>query len=141
MLQEFKEFAMKGNVVDLAVGVIIGAAFGKIVESMVADIIMPIIAAVFGAPDFSNIYIGLSKATWSLPAGTSYADAKKVGAVLGIGQFLTFVVNFTIVAAVLFLVIKAMNELKRPAAAAPAEPSSPPEDIVLLREIRDSLRR
>ena len=140
MLQEFKEFAMKGNVVDLAVGVIIGAAFGKIVESMVADIIMPIIGAIFGNIDFSNLYAGLGKATMSLPAGTSYADAKKAGAVLGYGQFITFIVNFLIVAFVLFLVIKAMNNMKKetPAAEAPAAPS---DEVVLLREIRDSLKK
>ena len=143
MLKEFKEFAMKGNVVDLAVGVIIGAAFGKIVESMVADIIMPIIGAIFGNIDFSNLYAGLGKTTMGLPAGTSYADAKKAGAVLGYGQFLTYIVNFMIVAFVLFMVIKAMNKMKAPppAADAPAAPAPTPEDIVLLREIRDSLRK
>lgn len=141
MLQEFKEFAMKGNVVDLAVGVIIGAAFGKIVESMVADIIMPIVGAIFGNVDFSNLYAGLGKATMSLPDGTSYADAKKVGAVLGYGQFITYVVNFLIVAFVLFLVIKAMNKMKRAPAPADAAPTPPSDEVVLLREIRDALKR
>lgn len=142
MLKEFKEFAMKGNVVDLAVGVIIGAAFGKIVESMVADIIMPIIGGIFGNIDFSNLYQGLGKATMALPAGTSYADAKKAGAVLGYGQFLTYVVNFVIVAFVLFMVIKAMNKMKAPEAApVDAAPPAPAEDIVLLREIRDALNK
>jgi large conductance mechanosensitive channel len=143
MLKEFKEFAMKGNVVDLAVGVIIGAAFGKIVESMVADIIMPIVGAIFGGLDFSNLYLGLTKATMSLPAGTSYVDAKKAGAVLGFGQFLTYVINFLIVAFVLFLVIKAMNKMKNAPAEAPAADAPPPppaEDVVLLREIRDALK-
>lgn len=141
MLQEFKEFAMKGNVVDLAVGVIIGAAFGKIVESMVADIIMPIIGAIFGNVDFSNLFLGLGKATMTLPAGTPYAKAKEAGAVLGYGQFLTYVVNFLIVAFVLFLVIKAMNKMKKTEAAAPAAPAAPAEDVVLLREIRDALKK
>lgn len=135
MLQEFKEFAMKGNVVDLAIGVIIGGAFGKIVESMVADIIMPLIG-MFGNFDFSNLYLKLSGAT--IPAGTGYADAKKLGAVLGYGQFITFVVNFLIIAWVLFLVVKAMNRMKNEAPPAPAET---PADIKLLTEIRDALRR
>ena len=141
MLQEFKEFAMKGNVVDLAIGVIIGAAFGKIVESMVADIIMPVIGAITGGIDFSNLYLGLSKATASLPAATSYADAKKVGAVLGWGQFLTLVVNFLIIAWVLFLIVKAMNRMKKAEPAAPAAPAPPSEEVVLLTQIRDSLRK
>jgi large conductance mechanosensitive channel len=138
MLKEFKDFAMKGNVVDLAVGVIIGGAFGKIVESMVADIIMPIIGAIFGNIDFSNLYASMGA---KVAAGTSYADAKKAGAVLGYGQFLTYVVNFAIVAFVLFLVIKAMNSMKKAEAAAPAAPTPPPAQEVLLGEIRDLLKR
>ncbi len=121
MLQEFKEFAMKGNVVDLAIGVIIGGAFGKIVESLVADIIMPLVG-MFGSVDFTNLYIKLTSA--AVPAGAGYADAKKIGPMLGIGQFITFVINFLIIAWVLFLVVKAMNSLKKqtpPAPAAPAE--------------------
>ncbi|MGL4323687.1 MAG: large conductance mechanosensitive channel protein MscL [Beijerinckiaceae bacterium] len=141
MLQEFKEFAMKGNVVDLAIGVIIGAAFGKIVESMVADIIMPIIGAVTGGIDFSNLYTGLSKASASLPAGTPYAKAKEVGATLGWGQFLTLVVNFMIIAWVLFMIVKAMNKMKKPAPAADAPPAPPSEEVVLLTQIRDSLKK
>jgi large conductance mechanosensitive channel len=138
MLQEFKEFALKGNVVDLAVGVIIGGAFGKIVESMVADIIMPIIGAITGGADFSNLYTSLGP---KVAAGTGYADAKKAGAMLGWGQFMTYVVNFLIIAAVLFMVIKAMNSLKKKEAAAPAAPAAPPASEVLLGEIRDLLKR
>jgi large conductance mechanosensitive channel len=136
MLQEFKDFAMKGNVVDLAIGVIIGGAFGKIVESMVADIIMPIIGAITGGIDFSNLYASLGA---KVAAGTSYADAKKAGAMLGWGQFLTYVVNFLIIAWVLFMVIKAMNSLKKAEAAAP--PPAPPAQEVLLGQIRDLLAK
>ncbi len=138
MLKEFKDFAMKGNVVDLAVGVIIGTAFGKIVESMVADIIMPIIGAIFGNVDFSNLYVSLGA---KVAAGVGYADAKKAGAVLGYGQFLTYVVNFLIVAFVLFLVIKAMNSMKKAEAAAPAAPTPPTASESLLGEIRDLLKK
>jgi large conductance mechanosensitive channel len=138
MLKEFKEFAMKGNVVDLAVGVIIGGAFGKIVESMVADIIMPIIGAITGGVDFSNLYASLGP---KVPAGTGYADAKKLGAMFGYGQFLTFVVNFLIIAWVLFLIIKAMNSVKKAEAAAPAAPPEPSLDQKLLGEIRDLLKK
>src|SRR3954469_22361127 len=110
MLKEFREFAMKGNVVDLAVGVVIGVAFGAIVASLVADIIMPIVGAVTGGLDFSNYYLPLST---KVQAGASYADAKKQGAVLGYGQFITVAINFLIVAFVLFLVVRAINALKR----------------------------
>jgi large conductance mechanosensitive channel len=139
MLQEFKEFAMKGNVVDLAIGVIIGGAFGKIVESMVADIIMPLIG-MFGNFDFSNLYLKLSSTP--IPAGTGYADAKKLGAVLGYGQFITFIVNFLIIAWVLFLVVKAMNQMKKAEPApAPAAPPEPSDEVKLLTQIRDALKR
>ncbi|HRJ68220.1 MAG TPA: large conductance mechanosensitive channel protein MscL [Beijerinckiaceae bacterium] len=137
MLKEFKEFAMKGNVVDLAIGVIIGAAFGKIVESTVADIIMPIIG-MLGNFDFSNLYASLGP---KVPAGTGYADAKKLGPVLGYGQFITYVVNFVIIAWVLFMVVKGMNRLKKPEEAAPAAPAEPPADVKLLTEIRDLLAK
>ena len=116
MLKEFREFAMKGNVVDLAVGVIIGAAFGAIVTSLVGDIIMPIIGAITGGLDFSNYYTGLSKSV----TATNLADAKKQGAVLAWGNFLTLTLNFMIIAFVLFMVIRAMNQLKRKDEAAPA---------------------
>src|SRR6201746_1492896 len=137
MLKEFREFAMKGNVVDLAVGVIIGAAFGGIVTSLVGDIIMPIIGAITGGLDFSNYYTGLSKA---VTAG-NLADAKKQGAVLAWGNFLTLTLNFIIIAFVLFLVIRAMNTMKRKDAAAPAAPPKPSREEELLTEIRDLLKK
>jgi large conductance mechanosensitive channel len=139
MLKEFREFAMKGNVVDLAVGVIIGAAFGAIVTSLVGDIIMPIIGAITGGLDFSNYFTGLSKAV----TATNLADAKKQGAVLAWGNFLTLTINFLIIAFVLFMVIRAMNQLKRKddAAAAPPAPSKPTREEELLTEIRDLLKK
>jgi large conductance mechanosensitive channel len=142
MLHEFREFAVKGNVVDLAVGVIIGAAFGKIVESLVGDVVMPVIGAVIGKLDFSNLFWVLG----TVPPGTATTlDAlKKAGVpVLAWGNFLTVAVNFLILAFVIFLMVKQINRLRRedapPAAAAEAAP--PPEDVLLLREIRDSLRK
>ena len=110
MLEEFKKFALRGSVVDLAIGVVIGVAFGAIVASLVADIIMPIIGAILGGLDFSNYYVPLSS---KVDAGLAYADAKKQGAVLGYGQFLTSLFNFIIIAFVLFLVIRAMNRFMR----------------------------
>jgi large conductance mechanosensitive channel len=138
MLDEFKKFAMRGNVVDLAVGVIIGAAFGAIVTSLVNDMIMPVIGAVTGGLDFSNYYVALSS---SVQEGAAYADAKKQGAVIGYGHFLTVAINFLIVAWVLFLVIRAMNRLKRQEDAKVDTPKSPevPADVKLLAEIRDIL--
>ena len=136
MLEEFKKFALRGNVVDLAVGVIIGAAFGKIVESLVGDIFMPIIGAVTGGLDFSNYYIPLSSA---VQKGMAYADAKKAGAVLGYGSFLTIAINFLIVAFVLFIVIRGMNKLKKQEEAKPEPVKEEPEDVKLLAEIRDLL--
>jgi large conductance mechanosensitive channel len=117
MLEEFKKFAMRGNVIDLAVGVIIGAAFGTIVNSLVADIIMPVIGAVTGGLDFSNYYTALSS---KVQPGLSYVDAKKQGAVLGWGQFLTIALNFLIIAWVLFLAIKGINRLKKEEPPAPS---------------------
>jgi large conductance mechanosensitive channel len=137
MLKEFRDFAMKGNVVDLAVGVIIGAAFGAIVASLVADVIMPLIGAVTGGLDFSNYFVGLSKAV----TASNLADAKKQGAVLAYGSFLTITLNFIIVAFVLFIVIRAMNQFKRKEAAAPAEPPKPSAEVALLTEIRDLLKK
>jgi len=139
-ISEFREFAVRGNVVDLAVGVIIGGAFGKIVDSLVADVIMPLIGLVFGKLDFSNLYIVLG----NVPAGVAntLADLKKAGVpVLAYGSFITVAVNFVILAFVIFVMIKQINRLRTEPAAAPAEPPPPPEDVVLLREIRDSLRR
>lgn len=137
MLKEFREFAMKGNVVDLAVGVIIGAAFGSIVTSMVGDIIMPIIGAITGGLDFSNYFTSLSAKV----TATNLADAKKQGAVLAWGSFLTLVLNFLIVAFVLFIVIRLINRLKKKDEAAPAAPPPPTKDQVLLTEIRDLLKQ
>ena len=136
MLEEFKKFAMRGNVVDLAVGVIIGAAFGAIVNSLVADIIMPLIGAVTGGLDFSNYFIPLSKSV----TATALADAKKQGAVLAWGNFVTLVINFLIIAFVLFLVIRGMNRMTRKEAEAP-KPAEPPRQEVLLTEIRDILAK
>ena len=136
MFDEFKKFALRGNVVDLAVGVIIGAAFGAIVASLVNDVIMPIIGAITGGLDFSNYYTALSG---KIPAGLSYADAKKQGAVLGWGQFLTIALNFLIIAWVLFMAIKGINRLKKEEPPAPAP--GPTAEVALLTEIRDLLKR
>ena len=137
MLEEFKKFAMRGNVVDLAVGVIIGAAFGKIVESIVGDIFMPLIGAVTGGLDFSNYFYPLAKSVTS-PA---LADAKKQGAVLAWGNFFTVVINFVIIAWVLFLVVRGINRLTAKKAEEPAKPAEPPRQEVLLQEIRDILAK
>lgn len=137
---EFKEFAMKGNVMDLAVGVIIGGAFGKIVDSAVNDLIMPIVGRVVGNVDFSNMYLKLADA----PAGTAETleALRKAGVpVFAYGSFITILINFIILAFVIFLMIKQMNRLKREAPAeAPPAPVTP-EDVILLREIRDSLKK
>lgn len=135
MLKEFRDFAMRGNVVDLAVGVIIGAAFGKIVESMVGDLFMPVLGAVTGGLDFSNYFTPLSAKVTAV----SLEEAKKQGAVLAWGNFLTIALNFAIVAAALFLVVKGMNYLKKKDEAKKAE-AAPPKQEVLLTEIRDILK-
>ncbi len=135
MLKEFKEFIMKGNVVDLAVAVIIGGAFNLIVKSLVDDIIMPIVGAVTGGVDFSNLFIPLSDSV----TATTLAEAKKQGAVLAYGNFITVTVNFLIVAFVIFLMVKALNSLRRKEEEKPAEPPAPPRQEVLLEEIRDLL--
>ena len=134
MLKEFQEFAMKGNVVDLAVGVIIGAAFGAIVTSLVGDIVMPLIGAITGGLDFSNYFTPLSKAV----TASNLADAKKQGAVLAWGNFLTLTLNFIIVAFVIFVAIRSLNRLKRRDEAAP--PPKPTRQEELLTEIRDLLK-
>ena len=134
MLDEFKKFALRGNVVDLAVGVIIGAAFGAIVASLVGDVIMPIVGAITGGLDFSNYFMPLSKNV----TATAYLDAKKQGAVLGYGQFLTVAINFMIIAFVLFVTIRMINQLKKKEEAKPAET---PAEVKLLTEIRDLLAR
>jgi large conductance mechanosensitive channel len=138
MLEEFKKFALRGNVVDLAVGVIIGVALGAIITSLVADILMPIIGAITGGLDFSNYYLPLSS---TVQTGLSYADAKKAGAVLGYGQFLTVALNFIIVAFVLFLIIRAMNRLtrKEEVEADVTKPAELPVEVKLLTEIRDQI--
>jgi large conductance mechanosensitive channel len=133
-MSEFKEFAVKGNVMDLAVGVIIGGAFGKIVDSVVGDLIMPLVSKLFGGLDFSNYFIPLAGQT-----AATLADAKKAGAVFAYGSFVTIVLNFAILAFIIFLMVKQMNKLKREAPAAPPAPT--PEDVLLLREIRDSLKK
>ena len=137
-VSEFKEFTVKGNVMDLAVGVIIGGAFGKIVDSAVSDMIMPLVSKVFGGLDFSNYYVALA----GQAAGLPLAEAKKAGAVFAYGNFVTVALNFVILAFVIFLMVKQMNRLKREAPpAAPAPPAPTPEDVVLLREIRDALKK
>ena len=134
MLEEFKKFAMRGNVVDLAVGVVIGAAFGAIVSSLVADIVMPIIGAITGGLDFSNYFIPLS----SKVTATTLAEARKQGAVLAWGNFVTILINFIIIAFALFIVVKeVINRLYKPD---PAKPAAPPADVQLLTEIRDLLK-
>lgn len=142
IVSEFKEFALKGNVMDLAVGVIIGGAFGKITASLVEDVFMPIISMILGGNvDFSNMYIVLG----DVPAGTAdtYAALKEAGvAVLAYGQFLTVLINFILLAFVVFMMVKGINNLRRKEeVAAPAAPPADPADIVLLKEIRDELRR
>jgi large conductance mechanosensitive channel len=140
MVQEFKEFAVKGNVIDLAVGVIIGGAFGKIVGSLVDDVIMPTLGAVVGKLDFSNLFVVLG----TVPEGTAptLAAMKAAGVpVLAYGNFITVAINFLILAFIIFLMVKQINRLKRTEAAAPAAPPAPAEDVLLLREIRDSLRK
>ncbi len=137
MLREFKQFAMRGNVVDLAIGVIIGAAFGKIIDSLVNDIIMPVIGRIAGGLDFTNYFIGLTDAA---SKATTYDAAKKAGATLGYGTFLTVTVNFLIIAWVLFLVIKAINRVAKAEEAAPPPPPPPSREEVLLTEIRDLLK-
>ena len=137
MLEEFKKFAMRGNVVDLAVGVIIGAAFGTIVSSLVADIIMPIVGAATGGLDFSNHFYLI---TGAMGAAT-LADAKKNGAVLAWGNFVTITINFLIIAWVLFMVVRGLNRLMAKEAEKPAKPAEAPRQEVLLQEIRDILAR
>ncbi len=136
MLEDFKKFALRGNVVDLAVGVIIGAAFGAIVSSLVGDIIMPIIGAITGGLDFSNYFIGLS----SKVTATALTDARKQGAVLAWGNFFTIVINFLIISAVLFLAIRGLARLQKTEAAKAAEAPKPSREVELLTEIRDLLK-
>ncbi|WP_020166635.1 MULTISPECIES: large conductance mechanosensitive channel protein MscL [Methylotenera] len=134
MASEFKDFISKGNVMDLAVGVIIGAAFGKIVDSLVNDVIMPIAGKIFGGLDFSNMYIPLN----GQEVGLALVEAKKAGAVLAYGNFITVVLNFIILAFIIFQMVKLVNRLKK---AEPAAAPATPDDILLLREIRDALKK
>ena len=137
MIQEFKEFAVKGNAMDLAVGVIIGAAFGKIVDSLVKDLIMPVVGKVLGGLDFSNYFVKLSEGPKDIPQ--TYEALSKAGVPLfAYGNFITVAINFIILAFIIFLMIKQINKLK---AAPPPAPPAPPEDVVLLREIRDALKK
>jgi large conductance mechanosensitive channel len=136
-MKEFREFAVKGNVMDLAVGVIIGGAFGKIVDSVVNDLVMPVVSAVIGKPDFSNLFLVLG----TVPAGTpmTLEALKKAGVpVFAYGSFLTVVFYFLLLALIIFVMVKQINRLKR---ETPPPPAAPPEDVVLLREIRDALKR
>jgi large conductance mechanosensitive channel len=140
MMQEFKEFAIKGNAMDLAVGVIVGAAFGKIVDSIVSDLIMPVVGLVFGKLDFSNLFVVLA----SVPPDTvmTLAELKKAGVpVFAYGSFITVAVNFVILAFIIFMMVRQINRLKRAEPPAPEVVPTTPEDIALLREIRDSLKR
>ena len=140
MMQEFKDFALKGNVMDLAVGVIIGGAFGKIVDSIVGDLIMPIVGKIFGGINFSEMYIMLAPPAKAVEGIASYATLKAAGANLfAYGNFITIAVNFIILAFIIFIMVKQMNRLKKE--AAPAVPAAVPEDVMLLREIRDNLKR
>ena len=139
-MSEFREFAVKGNVVDLAVGVIIGGAFGKIVDSIVNDLIMPLVGLIFGKLDFSNLFVALG----AVPEGTPHTleAIRKAGVpVFAYGNFITVAVNFIILAFIIFLMVKQINRLKREAPAEAPAPEATPEDVVLLREIRDSLKR
>jgi len=146
MMKEFKDFAMKGNVVDLAVGVIIGGAFGKIVSALVEDIIMPPVSLLIGDKGFVNFFVGLNPAVRSAQAANpalSLEEARKLGPVLAWGDFITITINFIILAFIIFLMVKAMNSVKRKedAAAVPATPPPPPADVQLLTEIRDLLKK
>jgi large conductance mechanosensitive channel len=137
---EFKDFAVKGNVIDLAVGVIIGGAFGKIVDSLVKDIIMPIVGKIFGGLDFSNLFVMLGNVPADYKGAMNYADLTKAGVpLLAYGNFITIVLNFAILAFIIFMMVKQVNRLK--AAEPPAPPPATPEETVLLREIRDALKR
>jgi large conductance mechanosensitive channel len=136
-VSEFKEFAVKGNVMDLAVGVIIGGAFGKIVDSVVNDLVMPVVGKAIGGLDFTNYYIALA----GQPAGLTLVEAKKIGAVFAYGNFITVALNFVILAFIIFMMIKQINRLKKEAPPAPPAPEVTPEDILLLREIRDNLKK
>ena len=144
-VQEFKDFAMRGNLVDLAVGVVIGAAFGKVVTSFIDGMVMPLIGMLTGGVDFNNVYLPLTdevRAALAANPGLTLEEAKKLGAVIAYGSFITVVIDFLVVAFVIFMVIKAMNRMKKKQAEAPAAPVAPPaptKEEILLTEIRDAL--
>ncbi len=139
LVKEFKEFAIKGNAIDLAVGVIIGGAFGKIVTSIIDDLIMPVVGAVIGKPDFSSLYVVLKGV---VPPGTKLEEARKIAdtSIFAYGNFITIAINFLLLALVIFWMVKAMNRMKRKEEAAPAAPPAPTKEEVLLAEIRDLLK-
>ena len=139
-VKEFKEFALKGNVMDLAVGVIIGGAFGKIIDSVVNDLIMPIVSAIVGKADFSNMYVVLKG---TVPQDTALAEARKIAgtSIFAYGSFITVLINFLLLAIVIFLMVKGMNRLKRKQEEVPAAPLAPSSTDTLLAEIRDELKK
>ena len=138
MLKEFKEFALKGNVVDLAIGIIIGAAFSGLVNSVVNDLFMPLVGRAIGDMDFSNLYVPLSA---EVPTGLALEEARKLGAVFAWGNFITVLLNFLILSFIIFLIVKGINKLQRKKAAAPSVPPAPTKEEVLLTEMRDALRQ
>lgn len=143
-IKEFKEFAVKGNAFDLAVGVIIGGAFGKIVTSMIDDLIMPIVAAIVGKPDFSSIYFAIGKGSENIPAGSTLAKAKELApdaAIFAYGNFITVAINFILLAFVVFMLVKTINRMRKTEAETPAEPAAPTTTEQLLSEIRDELKK
>ncbi|MFC0425562.1 MULTISPECIES: large conductance mechanosensitive channel protein MscL [Chryseobacterium] len=143
-VKEFKEFAIKGNAFDLAVGVIIGGAFGKIVTSMIDDLIMPIVAAIVGKPDFSSIYFAMGKGSENIPAGSTLAKAKELApdaAIFAYGNFITVAINFILLAFVVFMLVKTINRMRKTEAETPAEPAAPTTTEQLLSEIRDELKK
>lgn len=143
-IKEFKEFAVKGNAFDLAVGVIIGGAFGKIVTSMIDDLIMPIVAAIVGKPDFSSIYFAIGKGAENIPAGSTLAKAKELApdaAIFAYGNFITVAINFILLALVVFMLVKTINRMRKTEAETPAEPAAPTTIEQLLSEIRDELKK
>ncbi|WP_144283083.1 large conductance mechanosensitive channel protein MscL [Chryseobacterium echinoideorum] len=143
-VKEFKEFAVKGNAFDLAVGVIIGGAFGKIVTSVIDDLIMPVVAAVAGKPDFSSIYFAMGKGAENIPAGSTLAKAKEIApeaAIFAYGNFITVAINFLLLALVVFLLVRTINKMRKTEAETPAAPAAPTTTEQLLSEIRDELKK
>ncbi|KQK25333.1 large-conductance mechanosensitive channel [Chryseobacterium aquaticum] len=143
-VKEFKEFAIKGNAFDLAVGVIIGGAFGKIVTSVIDDLIMPIVAALVGKPDFSSIYFAMGKGAENIPAGSTLAKAKELApdaAIFAYGNFITVAINFILLALVVFILVKTINKMRKTEAENPAAPAAPTATEQLLAEIRDELKK